>query len=98
MVKPLLCIWIEVSGSLAYLNISKRKCSPLLFVGVKKLATLNPRLDRILKSRIPVVRGADGRNYYEVDYKISASYFSAHCEYELWFKGKNHGGVKVYYA
>ncbi|KAJ5105553.1 hypothetical protein NUU61_002900 [Penicillium alfredii] len=49
-------------------------------------------------SRIPVVRGQDREDYYEVSFQIHATYYSAHCEYSLWFEGKNHGGVKVEYV
>lgn len=65
---------------------------------VKEHATLNPRLDRILKARIPIRRGKDGCDYYEPHYQIHAAFFSAHCEYSLWFEGKNHGSIKVDYA
>lgn len=61
-------------------------------------ATLNPSLDRILKSHIPIVCGEDMEDYYQMSFDIHAAYFSAHCEYTLWFEGKDHGTVKVDYA
>ena len=45
------------------------------------------------KARIPVRLRYDSQEYYHIDCKIDASYFSAHCEYALWYEGKNHGGV-----
>lgn len=70
----------------------------LQYQEIKKHAYLSPKLNRILKERIPVVEGKDGNEYYQVNYEIHAAYFSAHCEYTLWFGGKNHGTVKVDYA
>ncbi|OOF96507.1 hypothetical protein ASPCADRAFT_145022 [Aspergillus carbonarius ITEM 5010] len=64
---------------------------------VKPHAILNPRLDRIQQDRIPTRHGADGRRYYQIDYEIHASYYSAHCEYKLWYEGRNHGSVKADY-
>jgi hypothetical protein len=65
---------------------------------MKTHASLKPDLDTIQKSRIPVVRGKDGEDYYQIHYQIHARYFSAHCEYSLWYEGKDHGSVKVEYA
>lgn len=64
---------------------------------MKEHAKLDPRLDRILKTHIPVRRGRDGYDYYEPEYQVQAAFFSAHSEYTLWFEGKNHGTVKVDY-
>lgn len=61
-------------------------------------AVLHPELDPILRMRIPTVRGADMKRYYQVSYEIHATYYSAHSEYSLWFEGKNHGVVKVDYV
>ena len=69
----------------------------LVFLDVKPHAILNPRLDRIQQDRIPTRHGADGRRYYQIDYEIHASYYSAHCEYKLWYEGRNHGSVKADY-
>lgn len=60
-------------------------------------ANLHPQLDSDLRKRIPVIKGEDNEEYYQAFYKIHASYYSAHCEYSLWFEGKNHGTVKVDY-
>ncbi|RJE19396.1 Hsp70 protein [Aspergillus sclerotialis] len=74
--------------------------SPPMYINrqIKQHACLSPRLNSILKERIPVVEGKDGNKYYQVEYQIHAAYFSAHCEYTLWFGGKDHGTVKVDYA
>ena len=65
---------------------------------MKVHATLDPRLDRILKTHVPIRRGKDCYNYYVPEYQVQAAFFSAHCEYNLLFEGKDHGGVKVDYA
>ncbi|KOC14413.1 hypothetical protein AFLA70_335g001231 [Aspergillus flavus AF70] len=65
---------------------------------IKKHAVLNPNLDAIEKARIPVRLGQDDEEYYEVHFQIHATYFSAHCEYALWYEGKDHGSVRVDYA
>ncbi|KAE8359294.1 hypothetical protein BDV27DRAFT_162763 [Aspergillus caelatus] len=65
---------------------------------VKKHAVLNPNLDAIEKARMPVRLGYDNQEYYHIGYEIHATYFSAHCEYALWYEGRNHGGVRVDYA
>ncbi|ODM17734.1 hypothetical protein SI65_06522 [Aspergillus cristatus] len=65
---------------------------------IKIHATLDPPLDRIEKSCVPLVRGYDNKKYYRVSYDIRAALFSAHSEYSLWYGGKNHGTVKVDYA
>ncbi|PYI05259.1 actin-like ATPase domain-containing protein [Aspergillus sclerotiicarbonarius CBS 121057] len=64
----------------------------------KTHAILNPVLSKSQKKRIPKCRGNDGEQYYEIAFKIDAAYFSAHCEYTLWYEGKNHGSVKVDYV
>lgn len=61
-------------------------------------AVLHPALDSQLRERIPSVRGADGKDYYQVSYEIHAYHYSAHCEYSLWFGGKDHGSVEVEYV
>ncbi|GKZ29954.1 hypothetical protein AbraIFM66950_007292 [Aspergillus brasiliensis] len=65
---------------------------------VKKHATLNPILSQIEKDRIPTCRGADGELYYTINFRIHALYYSAHCEYTLWYEGRNYGSVKVDYV
>ncbi|RAL03428.1 Hsp70 family protein [Aspergillus ibericus CBS 121593] len=54
--------------------------------------------NRHSRYRLPECRGADGKLYYIIDYAIHASYYSAHCEYELWYEGRNHGSVKADYV
>ncbi|KAJ6077563.1 uncharacterized protein N7446_000499 [Penicillium canescens] len=65
---------------------------------IKKHAILETPLDRIFKATIPVKIGAYGKEYYEVEFKIQARYYSAHCEHSLWFGGKDHGSVKIAYV
>lgn len=65
---------------------------------MKLHTVLHPQLDSILRQQIPLVRGADNEKYYSLAYEIHAVYYSAHCEYSLWFKGKNHGAVRVDYV
>lgn len=65
---------------------------------VRRHTVLNPTLDPKLRRKIQAARGMDGKDYFEVKYQIHAHYYSAHCEYTLWFQGKNHGSVKVQYV
>ncbi|PLB48097.1 actin-like ATPase domain-containing protein [Aspergillus steynii IBT 23096] len=64
----------------------------------KRHAVLNPQLDKIQKDRLETCIGADGEEYYEISFEIHAVYYSAHCEYTLWYEGKDHGRVKVDYV
>jgi hypothetical protein len=93
------CTSIEVSDPFAWLLfISEDTKVSLHLEEIKKHAILEPPLDRISKATIPVKVGADWKEYYEVEYKIQARYYSAHCEHSLWFGGKDHGSVKVDYV
>lgn len=65
---------------------------------MKKHAVLNIPLSKIQKERMPTDKGADGEEYYCLEYEIHAAYFSAHCEYTLWYEGVYHGEVKVDYV
>ena len=65
---------------------------------MKKHAKLNPILSQIEQYRIPTCRGADDELYYTIDYQIHAMYHSAHCEYTLWYEGRNYGSVKADYV
>lgn len=65
---------------------------------IKEHATLEPPLDNIEKDSVQICCGYDGLDYYRVVYEIRAAYFSAHCEYSLWYNGIDHGSVKVDYA
>ncbi|KAJ5569788.1 uncharacterized protein N7459_009218 [Penicillium hispanicum] len=76
-----------------YFNNSEE---PLL--NMKEHAVLHPELNRILRKRIPIVKGADSHSYYSVNYGIHAHYYSAHCEYSLWFEGQKQGSVRVEYV
>lgn len=41
-----------------------------------------------IKHKLVTVRGADGKDYYRVDFQILATYHSAHVEYKWQFQGK----------
>lgn len=93
------CTSIEVSDPFAWLPVIYEDAKVSIYLKeIKKHAILQPPLDRILKATIPVKVGADGKEYYKVKYDIQARYYSAHCEYSLWFGGKDHGSVKVDYV
>ncbi|PWY74562.1 actin-like ATPase domain-containing protein [Aspergillus sclerotioniger CBS 115572] len=64
---------------------------------MKKHAILNPVLSKVQKKRISKSQGKDGEKYYQVAFKIDAAYFSAHCEYTLWYEERNYGSIKVDY-
>lgn len=49
-------------------------------------AVLKPRLGPLLRERIPAIQRRDGESYY-----------SAHCDYSLWFEGQKHCTVTVDY-
>ncbi|GKZ72046.1 hypothetical protein AnigIFM50267_008098 [Aspergillus niger] len=65
---------------------------------VKQHAKLNPILSQIEKNRIPTCHGADNELYYTIGFQIHAVYYSAHCEYMLWYEGRNYGSVKAEYV
>ncbi|PIG87213.1 hypothetical protein AARAC_004202, partial [Aspergillus arachidicola] len=89
----------SIHVTLYELDIPVEEKPPLHFDRcIKKHAVLNPNLDAIEKARIPVCLGQDDEEYYEVQFQIHATYFSAHCEYALWYEGKDHGSVRVDYA
>ncbi|OJJ46617.1 hypothetical protein ASPZODRAFT_96949 [Penicilliopsis zonata CBS 506.65] len=89
----------SISVQMYELDIPIGAIAPLYFTRkMKKHARLDPNLSQIQKDRIPVVQGKDGENYYKIDFKIHAAYFSAHCEYTLWYEDKDHGYVDVRYS
>ena len=69
-----------------------------IYLAMKKHADLNPPLSRIEKEGIPTSKGAVGEDYYDLEFEIHAAYFSAHCQYTLWYEGVNHGDVQVNYV
>lgn len=87
-----------------YFNRSKysmmwtNKALTILTQGMKRHADLHPPLNAIDKLLIPTRTGEDGKRYYQVEYETHATYFSARCEYTLWFRGKNYGSVEVEYT
>ncbi|PKY02863.1 actin-like ATPase domain-containing protein [Aspergillus campestris IBT 28561] len=91
--------WDSIQVTLYELDSHMGKDPPLYFNrSMKKHADLNPPLSKIQKGRLPIVKGTDGEDYYHIQYEIHAAYFSAHCQYSLWYEGVNHGDVKVDYV
>lgn len=92
-------IAVSIHGCLLSINdLTADPTSRLFHSGTKQHAVLNPRLDRIQKSRLQTCTGTDGEKYYQISFEIHAVYYSAHCEYTLWYEGKDHGRVKVDYV
>lgn len=67
----------------------------ILFLDIKRHVDLDANLDNIPLSDIPIRRGKDNERYYIWISQIHASYSSAHCEYTLWYQGKNYGAVEA---
>ncbi|XHG03295.1 hypothetical protein AWENTII_006610 [Aspergillus wentii] len=89
----------SISVTIYELDTPLGESAPLYFNRrMKQHAFLNPSLGVIQKARIPICLGKDGKNYNQIHFQIHAAYFSAHCEYTLWYEGKNHGSVKVDYV
>ncbi|KAI9037958.1 Hsp70 family protein [Aspergillus affinis] len=98
----------ELDDATAPLYFNRRKYAKLvktmpftitmLGLDIKEHAVLEPKLHRIQRSRMPTRWGADGQKYYQISFEIHAFYYCAHCKYEIWYEGKNHGSVKVEYV
>jgi hypothetical protein len=56
---------------------------------MRRHATLNAKLDAKVRKGIPIKHGADGEDYYAMEYDLHAHYFSAHCEVSFWFEDKH---------
>jgi hypothetical protein len=91
-----LCISEPVSGIWKPIALTKFKIINS-FLGMRRHATLNAKLDAKVRKGIPIKRGADGEDYYAMEYDLHAHYFSAHCEVSFWFEDKHQGSVKVIY-
>ncbi len=63
-----------------------------------KLVAVTADLSRIPSSRMPLVKGADEKMYYKIDYQIQITFFSAYTTYELIHDGVNYGQVKAEYV
>ncbi|KIW48546.1 uncharacterized protein PV06_01122 [Exophiala oligosperma] len=66
--------------------------------GVRKLVDFYADLSVISASLIPIETGADGKQYYLLDFQIKVTFFSAHTEYSLWYRGVEYGKVTAEYA
>ncbi|KAJ5666177.1 uncharacterized protein N7477_008625 [Penicillium maclennaniae] len=107
--KPVVTSWIEhrhksqgkvtsIKTTIYELDGADSKKAPLYFCReMRTHCKLHPILNRAHQERIPVTRGKDGEDYHTVLYQIHANYYSAHCDYSLWFEGQNHGTVEVEY-
>lgn len=63
-----------------------------------KLVEVEADLSRIPTTIIPKAKGADGKMYYKVDYKIQIKYHSAYTTYELIYNNVNYGEVDSEYV
>lgn len=70
----------------------------LISTGVRKLVDFYADLSVISASLIPIETGADGKQYYLLDFQIKVTFFSAHTEYSLWYRGVEYGKVTAEYA
>ncbi|KAJ6108479.1 hypothetical protein N7523_009802 [Penicillium sp. IBT 18751x] len=103
--KPVVTSWIEhrhksqgkvtsIKTTIYELDGADSKKAPLYFNReMRTHCKLHPVLNRALQNRITVTKGTDGEDYHTVLYQIHANYYSAHCDYSLWFEGQNHGTV-----
>jgi len=55
----------------------------ILFLEIKKYLQLEMNLGHIPLDHIPIRRGKDRKRYYQFQFEIHATYFSAHCKYTL---------------
>lgn len=59
---------------------------------------LNADLSAIALTDIPIRVGADGKDYYILDFQIKVAFFSAHMEFSLWYQGKQYGKVDAQFT
>ena len=65
---------------------------------IQKIVLLTADLSSIPETAIPIHIGADGNEYYVLNFQIRVKFFSAHTEYSLWHKDKEYGKVNAEYA
>lgn len=66
--------------------------------GVTELVKVEADLSRITEKKIPVIKGADAKSYYKIDYVIQITFMSAYTKYELIYGGENYGLVTAEYV
>ena len=55
-------------------------------------------MSKVPKDRFVKKKGANGNDYYRIDYEILARFESASVEYKCQFQGGIYGSVKATYA
>ena len=66
--------------------------------GVKQLVRLTADLSKIPAHRLPTKMGADGRDYYDIQFEIEVTFYSTYTTYELIYDGINYGIVASEYV
>ena len=66
--------------------------------GVKELVEVVADFSKLPTSSFPIKIGADGREYYEIDYELEITFYSAHTTYELIYNNVNYGAVSAEYV
>ena len=66
--------------------------------GVTQLVHLTADLSKIPTHLLPTRKGADGHTYYDIDFEIQITYYSAYTTYELIHNGINYGRVASEYV
>ena len=72
--------------------------SALPIEGVTQLVKVEADLSRVPANKIPKIKGADGKTYYNLDYAIKITYMSAYTSYELIYGGENYGHINSEYV
>ncbi|KAL8756092.1 MAG: hypothetical protein Q9184_004603 [Pyrenodesmia sp. 2 TL-2023] len=65
---------------------------------VQDLVVVTADISRIPPSRLPQVRGADGLNYYKLNFAIEVTFYSGYTTYELIHNNINYGPVAAEYV
>ena len=70
----------------------------MLTVGITQIVDVKADLGLIPEHRLRQARGADGKMWYETDFQIEITFFSAYSKYELIYGGINYGPVAAEYV
>ena len=65
---------------------------------ILKLAEVKADLSRVPESQFLQVRGKDREIYYQVDFHIEVTFYSAYTKYELRHCGINYGQITAEYV
>ena len=65
---------------------------------VVELVRVTADFRRIPTNNFPTTIGKDGLLYYEINYEVEITYYSAYTKYELIYDGKNYGPVSAEYV